>query len=106
MLSYVWTMARAAVVAALVSGCAALWPAPEGAPPVLLHDSLFAAPSKQVFGFHFYLRNKTAGAASRGTDAYRAMWKDSRIDGWCGGTVAAAAAGTAGGQSEQQQTSF
>ena len=48
MLSYVWTMARAAVVAALLSGCAVLWPAPEGAPPVLLHDSLFAAPSKRV----------------------------------------------------------
>jgi tetratricopeptide (TPR) repeat protein len=34
--------------ALLVSGCAALWPAPEGAPQVLLHDSLFTPPTTPV----------------------------------------------------------
>ena len=38
----------ALVPAALLSGCSVLWPAAETAPPVLLHDSLFAAPAKPV----------------------------------------------------------
>ena len=48
MMSYAWAMVRAAVVAALLPGCAVLWTAPDGVPPVLLHDSLFAPPSGRV----------------------------------------------------------
>ncbi|HUQ28872.1 MAG TPA: tetratricopeptide repeat protein [Usitatibacter sp.] len=34
--------------ALILSGCATLWPAPEGAPRALLHDSLFAPPTAPV----------------------------------------------------------
>ena len=40
--------AGAALAAVILSGCAALWPAQEAAPPVLLHDALFAAPAMPV----------------------------------------------------------
>jgi Flp pilus assembly protein TadD len=44
------TARNAAVVlgAVILSGCASLWPAAAGAPPVLLHDALFAPPSQPV----------------------------------------------------------
>ena len=38
----------ACLAALLLPGCAALWPAQDAAPPVLLHDALFAAPPKPV----------------------------------------------------------
>jgi Flp pilus assembly protein TadD len=56
--------------AAFLSGCAALWPAPEEAPSVLLHDSFFAAPAKPVAAsgvfalnedMRRYLRDEIAG---------------------------------------------
>ncbi len=38
----------AVALGALLSGCATLWPSDEAPPPVLMHDALFAPPSKPV----------------------------------------------------------